>query len=74
MHHVLVGHATNFCTALNYLRVQMIIYWLNVHCGHFLKTVPVWSSLAICSHILCLSWLHFTYSLYMFCIPLVSCL
>ena len=41
MHHVLVGHAINFCTALNCLCVWMIIYQLNVHCGHFLITVHV---------------------------------
>ena len=41
MHQMLVGHATNFCTAFNCLRVQMIIYQLNVHCGHFLMTISI---------------------------------
>ena len=30
------------------LRLQMIIYLINVHCSHFLMTVYVWSSYAYC--------------------------
>jgi len=41
MHHVLVGHVINFCTALNFLRVWMFIYSLNVYYGHFLMTFLV---------------------------------
>ena len=54
MHHVFVGHVINFCTAVNCLLVWIIIFLLNVHNGHFLMTVLVWSSYAICSCIFCL--------------------
>ena len=62
LHHILVGHAISFCIALNCLHVRVFIYSINVHCSHFLMTVHVWSSYALCLY---LNWFYLI-TLYLF--------
>ena len=54
------------------LRARMIIYLINVHCSHFLRTIYVWSSYSYRHISLLTSWSFFTYSIYVPCVLLVS--